>query len=148
MHTKAKRKHRYHLNTLWSIWYGILFTYFQGYLILNGAYRFLGRYISMNLHFPCGENKNIWNEKHQKKKIHFRYTFNREHSLNVEINEWKRLLQNSNWLLNSFSNLFCFSFFLFSHFLIIFHPHTQMWMLTTKTNKKTTTNDSGLKAVI
>ena len=40
---KAKRKHRYHLNSLWSIWYGILFTYFQGYLILNGAYRFLGK---------------------------------------------------------------------------------------------------------
>lgn len=52
--TKAKRKHRYHLNTLWSIWYGVLFTYFQGYLILNGAYRFLGkqqqRHISMHLH--------------------------------------------------------------------------------------------------
>lgn len=43
--TKAKRKHHgIHLNTLWSIWYGILFTYFQGYLILNGAYRFLGKY--------------------------------------------------------------------------------------------------------
>lgn len=41
--TKAKRKHRYHLNTLWSIWYGVLFTYLQGYLILDGAYRFLGK---------------------------------------------------------------------------------------------------------
>lgn len=38
-----RRKHRYHLNTLWSIWYGLLFTYLQGYLILNGTYRFLGK---------------------------------------------------------------------------------------------------------
>lgn len=49
--TKAKRKHRYHLNTLWSIWYGVLFTYLQGYLILNGAYRFLGKHF-LNKFFP------------------------------------------------------------------------------------------------
>lgn len=51
--TKAKRKHRYHLNTLWSIWYGILFTYLQGYLILDGAYRFLGKLFLNNFfHSP------------------------------------------------------------------------------------------------
>ncbi|XP_037944889.1 protein tincar [Teleopsis dalmanni] len=31
-----------HLNSLWSIWYGVLFTLFQGYLAVHGAYRFLG----------------------------------------------------------------------------------------------------------
>ncbi|XP_037924160.1 protein tincar isoform X3 [Hermetia illucens] len=31
-----------HLNSLWSIWYGILVTLFQGYLAVHGAYRFLG----------------------------------------------------------------------------------------------------------
>uniref|UniRef100_A0A336LLF2 CSON010848 protein n=1 Tax=Culicoides sonorensis TaxID=179676 RepID=A0A336LLF2_CULSO len=34
-------KHRLHLNTLWSIWYGILVTLFQGYLVVQGAHRFL-----------------------------------------------------------------------------------------------------------
>ncbi|XP_067614575.1 protein tincar [Eurosta solidaginis] len=31
-----------HLNSLWSIWYGVLLTLFQGYLAVHGAYRFLG----------------------------------------------------------------------------------------------------------
>ncbi|EDV48666.1 protein tincar isoform X2 [Drosophila erecta] len=31
-----------HLNSLWSIWYGVLLTLFQGYLAMHGAYRFLG----------------------------------------------------------------------------------------------------------
>lgn len=39
-------KHRLHLNTLWSIWYGILVTLFQGYLVVQGAHRFLSEYIS------------------------------------------------------------------------------------------------------
>ncbi|EDW95834.2 uncharacterized protein Dyak_GE25500, partial [Drosophila yakuba] len=30
------------LNSLWSIWYGVLLTLFQGYLAMHGAYRFLG----------------------------------------------------------------------------------------------------------
>lgn len=34
-------KHRLHLNTLWSVWYGILVTLFQGYLVVQGAHRFL-----------------------------------------------------------------------------------------------------------
>lgn len=33
-----------HLNSLWSIWYGVLLTLFQGYLAVHGAYRFLGKY--------------------------------------------------------------------------------------------------------
>lgn len=36
-------KHRLHLNTLWSIWYGILVTLFQGYLVVQGAHRFLSK---------------------------------------------------------------------------------------------------------
>lgn len=32
-----------HLNSLWSIWYGIVLTLFQGYLALHGTYRFLGK---------------------------------------------------------------------------------------------------------
>lgn len=32
-----------HLNSLWSIWYGVLLTLFQGYLAMHGAYRFLGK---------------------------------------------------------------------------------------------------------
>lgn len=43
MDAKSKQKHRFHLNTLWSIWYGLVFTYLQGYLILSGTYRFLGK---------------------------------------------------------------------------------------------------------
>lgn len=30
------------MNTLWSIWYGVLFTLLQGYLAIQGAHRFLG----------------------------------------------------------------------------------------------------------
>ena len=33
---------RLHLNTLWSIWYGVLVTFLQGYLIVQGAHRYLG----------------------------------------------------------------------------------------------------------
>jgi len=33
-----------HLNSLWSIWYGVLLTLFQGYLAMHGAYRFLGKF--------------------------------------------------------------------------------------------------------
>lgn len=36
-------KHRLHLNTLWSIWYGVLVTLFQGYLVVQGAHRFLSK---------------------------------------------------------------------------------------------------------
>lgn len=39
-HNKKRRK--FHLNSLWSIWYGVLTTFLQGYLALHGAYRFVG----------------------------------------------------------------------------------------------------------
>lgn len=42
---QLNEKRKLHLNSLWSIWYGILATYLQGYLALHGAYRFLGKSI-------------------------------------------------------------------------------------------------------
>uniref|UniRef100_A0AAG5CZ11 Protein tincar n=1 Tax=Anopheles atroparvus TaxID=41427 RepID=A0AAG5CZ11_ANOAO len=39
--TKQRRR-RLHLNTLWSIWYGILVTLLQGYLIVQGTHRYIG----------------------------------------------------------------------------------------------------------
>ncbi|XP_058055789.1 protein tincar [Anopheles bellator] len=36
------RRRRLHLNTLWSIWYGILVTLLQGYLIVQGTHRYVG----------------------------------------------------------------------------------------------------------
>ncbi|XP_011211158.2 protein tincar [Bactrocera dorsalis] len=44
MHPGAHLDHNnyLHLNSLWSIWYGVLLTLFQGYLAVHGAYRFLG----------------------------------------------------------------------------------------------------------
>lgn len=49
MQQQKKHKHRFHLNSLWSIWYGILATYLQGYLVLHGAYRFLGEFKLSNV---------------------------------------------------------------------------------------------------
>lgn len=122
MHTKAKRKHRFHLNTLWSIWYGILFTYFQGYLILNGAYRFLGKKEKHATLFQWirnfrDENENLWNEQKKnkrtnaKKKIHFRHRLKSwKHSLNVEIMNGSGML-NTTQMITEFSFQFVFSLF-------------------------------------
>ncbi|XP_055549066.1 protein tincar [Wyeomyia smithii] len=38
----TKKPRRLHLNTLWSVWYGILITLLQGYLVLQGTHRYLG----------------------------------------------------------------------------------------------------------
>lgn len=40
---KKDNNHRpkIHFNTLWSVWYGILVTLFQGYLAIQGAHRYL-----------------------------------------------------------------------------------------------------------
>ncbi|XP_055640852.1 protein tincar [Toxorhynchites rutilus septentrionalis] len=38
----TKKPHRLHLNTLWSVWYGLLVTLLQGYLILQGTHRYVG----------------------------------------------------------------------------------------------------------
>ncbi|GAB0090157.1 protein tincar-like [Sergentomyia squamirostris] len=35
------RRRRFHFNSLWSIWYGILMTLLTGYLAIEGAHRFL-----------------------------------------------------------------------------------------------------------
>uniref|UniRef100_A0A182QB29 Uncharacterized protein n=1 Tax=Anopheles farauti TaxID=69004 RepID=A0A182QB29_9DIPT len=42
MHPGKHRRRRLHLNTLWSIWYGILMTLLQGYLIVQGTHRYIG----------------------------------------------------------------------------------------------------------
>lgn len=38
----SKKPRRLHLNTLWSVWYGLLITLLQGYLVLQGTHRYLG----------------------------------------------------------------------------------------------------------
>lgn len=38
----TKKPRRLHLNTLWSVWYGLLVTLLQGYLVLQGTHRYLG----------------------------------------------------------------------------------------------------------
>ncbi|XP_065077585.1 protein tincar [Ochlerotatus camptorhynchus] len=38
----TKKPRRLHLNTLWSVWYGLLITLLQGYLVLQGTHRYLG----------------------------------------------------------------------------------------------------------
>jgi hypothetical protein len=37
-----ERKSHIHFNRLWSVWYGILVTLFQGYLIVLGLQKYLG----------------------------------------------------------------------------------------------------------
>lgn len=36
---------RIHFNRLWSVWYGILVTLLQGYLIVQGLHKYLGKII-------------------------------------------------------------------------------------------------------
>lgn len=36
------RKSHIHFNRLWSVWYGILVTLFQGYLIILGLQKYIG----------------------------------------------------------------------------------------------------------
>lgn len=40
--TDNRRKSHIHFNRLWSVWYGILVTLFQGYLIILGLQKYLG----------------------------------------------------------------------------------------------------------
>jgi hypothetical protein len=43
---------RIHFNRLWSVWYGILVTLLQGYLIVQGLHKYLGKlFFSINLFF-------------------------------------------------------------------------------------------------
>lgn len=41
-----KSKSHIHFNRLWSVWYGILVTLFQGYLIILGLQKYLGEIIA------------------------------------------------------------------------------------------------------
>lgn len=38
----SRKKSHIHFNRLWSVWYGILVTLFQGYLIILGLQKYLG----------------------------------------------------------------------------------------------------------
>lgn len=62
---QLKRKHKLHLNSLWSVWYGILATYLQGYLALHGAYRFLGKYFTQNSQREYRKNLNLMDTSHK-----------------------------------------------------------------------------------
>lgn len=52
-------KHRLHLNTLWSVWYGVLVTLFQGYLVVQGAHRFLSKFGISRFLFQCSISRCI-----------------------------------------------------------------------------------------
>lgn len=39
---RRNKKSHIHFNRLWSVWYGILVTIFQGYLIILGLQKYLG----------------------------------------------------------------------------------------------------------
>jgi hypothetical protein len=38
------KKSHIHFNRLWSVWYGILVTIFQGYLVILGLQKYLGEF--------------------------------------------------------------------------------------------------------
>lgn len=44
-------KSHIHFNRLWSVWYGILVTLFQGYLIILGLQKYLGMLSSTFMHY-------------------------------------------------------------------------------------------------
>jgi hypothetical protein len=47
-------KSHIHMNTLWSVWYGILVTFFQGYLIILGLQKYIGEcHLAIALSFIC-----------------------------------------------------------------------------------------------
>lgn len=41
-------KSHIHFNRLWSVWYGILVTLFQGYLIILGLQKYIGELSKLN----------------------------------------------------------------------------------------------------
>jgi hypothetical protein len=41
---ESRRKSHIHFNRLWSVWYGILVTIFQGYLIIAGFQKYIGKH--------------------------------------------------------------------------------------------------------
>lgn len=42
---EKRSKSHIHFNRLWSVWYGILVTLFQGYLVILGLQKYLGEII-------------------------------------------------------------------------------------------------------
>lgn len=47
--SEDRRKSHIHFNRLWSVWYGILVTLFQGYLVILGLQKYLGELIDVPL---------------------------------------------------------------------------------------------------
>lgn len=43
-HDNDETKSHIHFNRLWSVWYGILVTLFQGYLIVLGLQKYIGEF--------------------------------------------------------------------------------------------------------
>jgi hypothetical protein len=46
-HESDETKSHIHFNRLWSVWYGILITLFQGYLIVLGLQKYIGEFFSL-----------------------------------------------------------------------------------------------------
>lgn len=49
-HENGANKSHIHFNRLWSVWYGILITLFQGYLIVLGLQKYIGECSLFCLH--------------------------------------------------------------------------------------------------
>lgn len=47
--TATTKNKRIHFNRLWSVWYGVLVTLLEGYLIIQGLHKYLGNFFC---HFP------------------------------------------------------------------------------------------------
>lgn len=41
----SRKKSHIHFNRLWSVWYGILVTILQGYLVILGLQKYLGKHM-------------------------------------------------------------------------------------------------------
>lgn len=50
-HASDEGKSHIHFNRLWSVWYGILVTLFQGYLIILGLQKFVGEFAASMIDF-------------------------------------------------------------------------------------------------
>lgn len=47
--THDESKTHIHFNRLWSVWYGVLVTLFQGYLIMLGLQKYLGECVERGI---------------------------------------------------------------------------------------------------
>jgi len=49
---QQSRASHIHFNQLWSVWYGILLTIFQGYLIVQGLQKYIGKHERVVMEVP------------------------------------------------------------------------------------------------